>query len=288
MAHILGHWLTRASMGLVLLTLGACGTSRPAATGTSAATREVSAPLGAAFALLTDNRLVALRPGDGGVIAELQLAPDPGTADVGAGHYLASSQDGTRLFALLAAPPGAAEQILAAIDTAASTVRATYAVPREGAIFRSVAVGPQTGRIYLFGNRSTTSQPSGAVPTAADVVVAVLDPGDGAVRTRWTVREAAGFDWRVYQGVVSDDEQRFFISYHGPNTGGIDWYDLTAGTPRRCPSPPEANAGCLSAHGSFDLYGGGLLVATGVPSSSPSTRMGRCGRDSTPDWWATT
>ena len=259
------HRLTWAIMGLTLLALGTCGGVRLATPGTATTPQGAADPVGVAFALLADNRLVALRPGDGGVIAELRLAPDPGVTDAGAGHYLAYSRERMRLFALLTAAPGAVEQVVAIVDTTTLTVRVAYAVPQEGVTFRSVAVGRRSGRIYLFGNRPAPTGTAGSSPAtaAADVVVTVFDPTDGEIRTRWTAREAAGLDWRVYQGAVSDDEQRIFISYHGPDTGGIDRYDLTDAGLRRCPASARASVGCLRGHGSFSLYGDGLLVATG-------------------------
>lgn len=60
-------------------------------------------PSGTAFALLANNRLVAVRIGDGAVVAENRLAPAP-PAEILAprypGHQLALSGDGRTLFAL--------------------------------------------------------------------------------------------------------------------------------------------------------------------------------------------
>src|SRR5207248_2446692 len=139
------------------------------------------------------------------------------------------SPDGERLFVLV---PGAPDQVVV-VDVATIAVRATYPLAADGSLFRSLVVGPATGRLYLFGNRADPRVPT---PTpgppnngqgAAGVVVSVLDPARGTLEATWTAREAEGRDWLVYQAAVSDDERDLFISYHGVDTTGIDRFTVT-------------------------------------------------------------
>jgi hypothetical protein len=217
------------------------------------------------FALLADNRLLAVRARDGAVVAEHQLAPTP-LPLMGTGHYLALSNDGRLLFVLT---PGALDTAprVAVIEVATATVRATYSLSPEDGDYHNLAVGPRTGRLYLFGNRDeqSPSPPGRPRPGRArlQVVVTVLDPQSGAVQPFWTARVADGYEWLVYQGAVSDDERELFISYHGADASGIDWFTVADDGLRRCPAPARHGAGCIMAHGAFRLYGDGLLVSGG-------------------------
>lgn len=72
--------------------------------------------------------------------------------------------------------------------------------------------------------------------------------------------------WDVYQGAVSADERRIYLSYHGEKITGIDWFDLDASGLHRCkpPLPVFPSSGCIPAHGGFVLHGNDLLAATGT------------------------
>src|SRR5439155_5294524 len=121
----------------------------------------------------------------------------------------------------------------AVLDTATAEPLGSHQLAARGGVFRSLAVGPITGRLYLSGNR------------AGRVVVMVLDPDTGTVLTDWTARERDGRDWSVYQGAVSDDERDLFISYHGTNTTGIDRFTIVGDGLQRCRGGRRPNAGCL-------------------------------------------
>jgi len=54
-----------------------------------------------------------------------------------------------------------------------------------------------------------------------------LTPANGAHPSTWTARSADGHTWTLYQGSVSADEQRLYVSYHGPDITGLDWFDAT-------------------------------------------------------------
>lgn len=205
------------------------------------------------FALLADNRLLVIRPRLGTVIEEHVLAAPPSPAFlISTGHYLSTSMDGTTLYALVTGNEQTPDGITV-IQTGTRKMLARYPLTGSG-VYHSLAVGPSTGRLYLFGTRLGAT------------VVTVLDPKTGAVREEWTARPADGHTWLVYQGAVSPDERQLFISYHGINTSGIDWFTRTDAGLQRCSSPPTAQPGqaCLTAHGGFVLDQATLLVATGT------------------------
>lgn len=221
------------------------------------------------YALLADNRLLAIRAGDGAVVAEHPLATAPAPA-TDAGRYLALSPDGAHLVVLTLGAPEQGQRIVL-IDAATGSLRATHSLTVAGVVFRGLAVGPRTGQVYLFGGRQEGAEayPLPAGPPrfcspARSVIVAVLDPRSGVAHATWTVRESAGYDWQVYQGSVTDDERALFVSYHGPDTDGLDRFEMTDHGPRRCPVVAPLNRGCYRAHGGFLPFGDGILVATGT------------------------
>ena len=207
------------------------------------------------FALLADNRLLAVRADTGALVASHALTPAPaGTTPrlrfIG-DHLLAPSRDGRTLYALAPSDPPGADH-LAVVDTASARVRARYALPR-GVAFSALAVGSVSGRLYLFG-----------APThAGGARVAVVDPRTGRVLARWVVHRGDPGDWFVYQGAVAPDERALYLSYHGSDTTGIDRLVLTAEGLRPCPSVNPPHVGCIWTHGGFALSGPGLLATTG-------------------------
>ena len=249
------------ALSAVALVLGAC--SRQAGGGPtpspqperpgpapSATSMPTSTMDNLAVALLVDRRLVVAQLSDGAAIAELPLgsAVDMPPIDR-AGHYLALGQDGDTLLVLVPGSSNDAGQ-LAVVDIVEAKVASAYELP-AGTTYGSLATGPATGRVYLFGNR------------AGGVVVTVLDPATGAEVTSWTAREADGHDWLVYQGAVAPDERTLYISYHGRDTTGIDRFAVTPDGLSRCGSANPPGVGCIDAHGGLAVDDGGLLVATG-------------------------
>ena len=197
---------------------------------------------GVIFALLADGGLATFSLASGRAEGKIPLGrfPDPGV-----GRYLAPSRDGRTLFALL---PGTRDgpSRVAAVDVATTHARGYYRLP-EGIVFRSLAVGPKTGRLYLFGNR-----PEGAVEGSGgdppeDAVVAVVGPSEGRLLESRTIREADDTAWRVYTGEVSPDERRLFVSYHG-GASGVDWVEVAPDGLDRCEDRASTGTPCFPAH----------------------------------------
>lgn len=222
------------------------------------------------FTVVRDNRLLAVHAPDGAVVTERRLAPPPSPAAlVLTGHYMDLSTDQQRLFVLVAGAVDVPSRLVV-VDVATAEVRATDPL-EHNTLFRSLMVGPKTGQLFLFGNRVESTAiypPPPDAPRlgtpAKSVAVALLDPDSRAIQRQWLAKQSAGYDWLVYQGALSDDERQLFISYHGPDTSGIDWFEVAGNALQRCQAVEFPNMGCLfRAHAGFRLDEDGMLVATG-------------------------
>lgn len=210
---------------------------------------------------LGDGRVVVAKL-DADAIAEYRV-DDAG--DRPARHVLAASPDRSRIYALVPGTSDTGGHVLV-LDASGQLLR-NQELPKRP-LYRALAVGLHTGRVYLFGNDGEV-EPVAADPTAArsvSVVVAALDPTDLRIAALWRARDPNGFDWLVYQGAVTPDERRVYISYHGVNTTGIDWFDVMPDGLRRCQSNAPPNRGCIVSHGGLALVSDGrhLLAATGT------------------------
>lgn len=228
------------------------------------------------FALLADNSLIEVSPETGRV--ERELSPGHPSARMAVGRYLALSRDGKSLFAL---GPGRRKEasLLTVIDVSTARVQNRYPLP-ERVSFRSLAVGPKTGRLYLFGNRpAEAAQGTRDDQGGQDTIVAVLDAGVGKVRRIETIRKAGGRSWIMPWTDVSLDEEYLFVSYHGADTTGADWIEVTSRGLERCRRKAPAGQGCIAGHGNVEAYGDHLLIATGTPQINETTRAGKVVRE---------
>lgn len=217
----------------------------------------------AIVALLTDRSLVRVATTTGAIVTRVRIGPR--SSPPNSGRFLALAPDGGTLFVLM---PGAADvaQVIAVVDPETLRVRARISVPAE-IIFRALVVGPGSGRLYLFGNRLTAGGNG-----AEDAVVAIVDPTRSTNVRTWTIRDAGGHDWFVFDAAVSADESRVYVSYHGgcgPDdfalcTGGADWLDAEAGELTSCRRRSLPANGCISrVHGGVEALGNRFLATTG-------------------------
>ena len=189
----------------------ACGTTpaQPASAPTSQhPTNEESEPSSSlVFALLADGAVVSFRT-DGTPVSASPPAELPPDAMRAAGHDLAVSKDGTRVYALVPGAASVPDRIIVA-DRSGGAILARYLLADVG-VYGALTVGPTSGHLYLFGNRS------------GGVLLSEVDPNSGMVLASWMLRGSDGLDWLVYQGAVVTDEQRVYVSYHGTTTTGIE------------------------------------------------------------------
>ena len=249
----------------VVLVLGCAKEERqPALTGSDTSTRPAtvarSSDEDAVFALLANNSLIKVAPESDRPESQISLGPP--FEYPSAGHYLAQSKDASTLFALTPRGSNGMSEI-AVIDVVTSRVEDLYPL-EAGIIFRSLAVGPKSGHLYLFGNRPGKEIACPDVETCReqDVVVIVLDADSGRVLENQTVREAEGKAWTVYQSAVSSDERRLFVSYHG-DTQGVDWVAITPDGLDRCQERTPTWQGCIPAHSGVQAYEDLALVSPG-------------------------
>lgn len=231
----------RPLAALLAAALTACapaGTPGPTPAPTRGPTRVVS--------LLANNHLLVADIGSGAILAELALGAPP--ALVSQVHASAVDQDGRTLFVLVSDATG--RGTVAVIDATTLRVSATLDAG-SGLAFRGLAIGPRTGKLYLFAN------------DGGDAVVRVLDPTGGTPTQTWPARASAGRTWLVYQGAVAPDESALYLSYHGPDTTGIDRFEIRTNGLQRCEIPSVASSGCFGTHGAFALRDGQLIAAAG-------------------------
>ncbi len=200
-----------------------------------------------AYTLLTTGHLLVVSLDDGKILRDLALASSSPQL-LTTVHAMALTADGATMYVL--AQDATRTGRVAAVDVASQQILRTIEVG-TGADYRSLDVGQRSGLLYVFGNQGGAA------------LVWIVDPTGRAPARQLLARPADGRTWFVYQGLVKADESALFISYHGPDTGGIDRFDLKDGSFVRCPQGPYPNAGCLDGHGSMRFIGDRLMVTTG-------------------------
>lgn len=198
------------------------------------------------FSLLTNNHLVVADVNTGVVLAELTLAGPP--APQSQMRAMAVSPERHILYVVVSEASGRAR--IALIDTA--TLRFASSIDLGGDLeYRGLALGPRTGRLYLFANQR------------GDALVRVIDPSGSQPPQTWPGRKSDGRTWFIYQGAVSSDEAALYLSYHGPDTTGIDRFEIQPTGLIRCSITTRPESGCFLTHGPFALEGGVLTASMG-------------------------
>lgn len=208
-----------------------------------------------AYALTSSNQLVAIDLNSGRITSQLQLAPQP-HVDVHTRHGLAASPDGRSLYALATGGPGA-DAVVQEVPPA-RVVRKVPLVSGQ-ARFQAIAVAPHSA----LGSVATgpVRDPAHGAPQSA--VLLRVHPDGG--QSNFTLRVGDDLDWRPWQAAVSPDESRLYVSYHGSDTTGIDWYDLQSESLERCQLPQKyRGTACLATHGGFMVLGDRVLASGGT------------------------
>jgi hypothetical protein len=143
-----------------------------------------------------------------------------------------------------------------------------------GLVYRGLDMGSASGRIYVFANRKVGPDRGPDKGPPSDAVVVVLSPDLATVSQSQTVRRSAGFNWLVYRGGLDSSERHLLVSYHGPDTTGVDVIDVTdAGLLKnRCPDP---NRTCVQSHGGFVSDGSSIFFTTGSSLMIETDESGR-------------
>lgn len=253
--------VTLLAVLLAACTQGTSDTAPPSSTSSSDEERSDAARPGgdAVFAILKNGQLVAAVPDRSHLVGQIRVTESP-LARSGF-PLLAADQSRRRLYVLT--PLTHQRDAIVVVNPTRLTVVARWQLPRNVS-YRAVVVGSDTGRLYLFGNRRDGRAEMGP---GEDALITVLSPSTGDVLQTWTVRRAAGHDWFVYAGAVSAGAHQLVVSYHGPDTTGIDVISLNGAKHTRCrpKTPRSAGTACLATHGDFTVYHGQIFATTGFP-----------------------
>jgi hypothetical protein len=233
-----------------------------------------AAPEQAAFALLTDGRLVRVGLADGRIRVQRLGAV---RKTIQSGPLLAVGSGRRVLYALLRSQ-------VAVVDTRTLAIRRRLRLP-SGLTYRGLALGRASGRLYVSGNRAVRVIDRKTGLAEENATLTILDAGTGAIVGRPLVREAAGRSWSVYWISLSSDERVVALAYHGGCDGitdtcttGADLLALEDASVRPCvPLQPQfRGAGCTpDVHGAAVPYGEDFLAATGAPRLVEVDRDGR-------------
>jgi hypothetical protein len=235
----------RVLAGSTLALIAACASapSSPSVAPTSGGSGQPTL----AYALLSNGHLLAASIDDGKALQDLELASSSPQVQAQL-HAMVLSVDGATVYVLV--EDAARAPRIAVVDTATRRVVRTLEVG-SGSAYRGLDLGRRSGSLYVFGNDGGAA------------VVWIVDPTGRNSTRRLLARPAEGRSWFVYQGLVSADETALFISYHGPDTTGIDRFDLRDGVLVRCSQGPFPESGCFRAHGGMRLVRDRLLATTG-------------------------
>ncbi|MBB4920152.1 hypothetical protein FHS44_007296 [Streptosporangium saharense] len=210
--------------------------------------------------LLATNELVVLTQ-DGRVSARRRLGAD--ALDVWAvQRRMALGPDGL-LHVLLGRDVRSRPDRVAVVDPISLRQVKSYELDHE-TTYRVLTPGPRTGQIRLLGN------------AGGDVVMALLGPK--GVAHREVVRTDRDNDLRVFDAVLTGDEKRLFVGYHGADSTGADVVRLSPAGRQTCRAAP--GVGCLpDVHGGMKVVGDLLYTATGsatrVDERNPDGRIRR-------------
>jgi hypothetical protein len=231
---------------VAILALGAATCSGPGPVSETRAPFTSATTTTRVFSLLTNNHLVVADSNTGAVLAELTLAGPP--APQSQMRAMAVSPERHTLYAVISEASGRAR--IAVVDT--TTLTETSSIdPGADLEYRGLALGPRSGRLYLFANQR------------GDAVVRVIDPSGVQSPQTWPGRKSDGRTWFIYQGAVSSDETVLYLSYHGPDTTGIDRFEIQPTGLLRCSITTRPESGCFLTHGSFALESGVLIASMG-------------------------
>jgi hypothetical protein len=257
-----------------MLRLAALALAGAAALALPAAASHSAAPERAALALLVDGRLVRIGLASGSVRVG---RVEPLRRTIQSGPLLAVEPGRRTVYALIRSE-------VVALDARTLAVKRRFRLP-AGTVYRGLALGPVSGRLYVSGNRAVRVLDRATGLAEEDATLTILDPRSGAVLGWRVAREAAGRSWFVYWISLAPDERHVALAYHGGCGGrwdtcttGVDVLPVDRASVRRCvPVEPQfpSTACTPDVHGAAVPWRDGFLAATGGP---PLVLVDRAGR----------
>ncbi|HKB34509.1 MAG TPA: hypothetical protein VKF16_11650 [Candidatus Dormibacteraeota bacterium] len=237
-----------------------------------------SGPEAGTAAILANNHLVYLTPGDIQPYWDLALADPPDLkvshGYAGLGHRIAATPDGALIYALPARDMNGGSE-LAVVATQSSAERLIQ-LPDHNATARygAVSVGP-SGDAWIVGS----------VDKHIEIVrfhrqEGTITSWSGRDMAHWVPQGPVGGDYQIYEVQVTNDEQRVYYSYTGGllSFAGMDWVDISGQRATTC-TPPAADQACIKGLAGFLVRGNDVFITTA--SDQPTGAIDQYGLDGT-------
>jgi hypothetical protein len=172
---------------------------------------------------------------------------------VSTGELLARSRDHRILWALVRS-----ESTLVALTADLRALKVIH-LPKSWSA-RALAVGPNTGRLYIAYNIATLKR--GRHDPLRSARLAVFE-SDGSRRlTDTLLRPNGGRSWLIWSLALDPAERRAYISYHGSDTTGLDVARINGSRILNCPTRSDSHVGCWTHPHGLALAGEDDVVAS--------------------------
>jgi hypothetical protein len=223
-------------------------------------------------AILANNHLAYVAPGSDKAEWDVAIAPPPDVvashAYAGLGHRVASSADGSQIYALPARDFYGGVQ-LSIVDSATGRVIREVALPNPGgsARYGALTVGP-SGDVWIVGF-------AGPVASESDLRVKRIEilrlnhqnwsitSWLGHDMSYWVPQGPVGGEFSVYQVQVNTDETRVYYSHSGGllPKAGLDWVDMAGSRATPC-VPATRDTACIPGLAGFLVQGTAVFITT--------------------------
>lgn len=275
-------WLagTAAAALTVLVVAGLVGTYAIRSTGSPSVTTPAPGhlPEAGVVSILANNHLTRVAAGGTRPTWDVALSPAPNLDSshgyAGLGHRVATSADGSVIYALPAVDFRGGDQVVV-VNSATGRVIRQIQLPNVGksARYGALVVGPSND-IWIVGS-------VGPVATVKDLSVKRIEivrvnhrdwsitAWLGRDMSHWRPQGPVGGDFDIYEVQMSGDESRIYYSYTGGilSESGLDWADVTGDQVTTC-IPRDANQACIPGLAGFVVLGSGVYITTGNDSPS--------------------
>jgi hypothetical protein len=221
-----------------------------------------SGPEAGTAAILTNNHLVYLTPGDTQPYWDLALAAPPDLTVShgysGLGHRIAATADGALIYALPARDVYGGDRLVFVGTQSSALLRQVQLPNPDGsARYGAVTVGP-SGDAWVVGS----------VDKHIEIVRVNRQDGtiaswSGRDMSHWAPQGPVGGDYQIYEVQVTADEQRVYYSYTGGllSLAGMDWVDLAGQRATTC-TPSAADQACVPGLAGFLVSGNDVFITT--------------------------
>jgi hypothetical protein len=238
-----------------------------------------SGPEAGTAAILANNHLVYLTPGDTTPYWDIAIASPPDLSVshgyAGLGHRLAATADGALIYALPARDMYGGDR-LAFVATQSTALFRQVQLPNPdgSARYGAVTVGP-SGDAWVVGS----------VDKHIEIVRVHRQDGTisswaGRDMSHWVPQGPVSGGYEIYEVQVTADEQRVYYSYTGGllSFAGMDWVDISGQRATTC-TPPASDQACVPGLAGFLVRGTDVFITTA--NDQPSGAIDHYGLDGT-------